>query len=132
MSKQAEKLLIFLKPKSRQAGPKVVISLFDLLFLLEVVISAKRALLLLIRYLLYMENTHVFMWDRCTVYLFCFAGAISISNSTLDRLQILHAIGYPHFNAYHSDTFYRAAVLYISIHRADNFLSNDAPLKKFR
>ena len=38
----------------------------------------------------------------------------------------MHAIGYPHFNAYHSYTFYRAAVLYISIHRADNFLSNDA------
>ena len=56
------------------------------------------------------------MWDRCTVWLFCFAGSISISPSTLDRLQILHAIGYPHFNAYHSDTFYRAAVLYISIH----------------
>ena len=69
------------------------------------------------------------MWDRCTVYLFCFAGSISISPSTLDRLKILHAIGYPHFNAYHSDTFYRAAVLYISIHRADNFLSNDAPLR---
>ena len=67
------------------------------------------------------------MLDRCTVYLFCFAGSISISPSTLDRLQILHAIGYPHFNAYHSDTFYRAAVLYISIYRADNFLSNDAP-----
>ena len=33
VSKQAEKSLIFLKPKSRQAGPKVVISLFNLLFL---------------------------------------------------------------------------------------------------
>ena len=33
VSKQAEKSLIFLKPKSRQAGPKVVISLFHLLFL---------------------------------------------------------------------------------------------------
>ena len=41
MSKQAEISLIFLKPKSRQAGPKVIISLFNLLFLLEVVISAK-------------------------------------------------------------------------------------------
>ena len=77
------------------------------------------------------QKTHVFMWDSCTVWLFCFAGSISISPSTLNRLQILHAFGYPHFNAYHSDTFYRAAVLYISIYRADNFLSNDAPSKKF-
>ena len=71
------------------------------------------------------------MWDRCTVYLFCFAGSISISPSTLDRLQILHAIGYPHFNAYHSDTFYREAVLYISIHRADNFFQMMPPLRSF-
>ena len=41
------------------------------------------------------------------VQLICFAGSISISPSTLDRLQILHAIGYPHSNAYHLDTFYR-------------------------
>ena len=32
MSKQAEKSLIFLKPKSRQAGPKVVISLFNIYY----------------------------------------------------------------------------------------------------
>ena len=58
---------------------------------------------------------------------------MSISPSTLDRLPILHTIGYPHYNAYLSDAFYTLAILDISIHRADNFLSNDAmpPLRNF-
>ena len=68
MSKQAEKSLILLKPKSRQAGPKVVISLFNLIISVRGCHFGQKDVIIANSITsVHVSKTHVSLWDRCTV-----------------------------------------------------------------